>query len=77
MSATTVIRQSDLLPQPDGQYTVRVPNGGVLSVQPDGSLQSRPAGTTGPWEKGSVVGNKFVLTDSGYPTGAYALLVVP
>jgi hypothetical protein len=34
----------------DGGYVVTLPDGTVLSVQPDGSYQTRPAGTAGPWE---------------------------
>ena len=41
----------DLEPHPDndGSYAVRKPNGAVLCVTPDGTVEERP--TAGPWEK--------------------------
>lgn len=36
--------------QGENWVTVSNPDGTVLSVQPDGSYQSRPAGTAGPYE---------------------------
>lgn len=45
-------------PQPDGSITLTLDNvGNVLSCQPDGSFQTRPKGTAGPYEKGYVSGN--------------------
>lgn len=77
MPATICVRSSDLIPHPDGRFTVRAPNGaGVLSVQADGSIQTRPAGTADLWETCRQSGNKLVFEDSAYPTGAYALLLV-
>lgn len=75
MPATICIPASDLIPQPDGRFTVRR-NAGVLSVQQDGSIQTRPEGTNGPWETCRKSGNKLIFEDNGYPTGAYALLLV-
>ena len=75
MSATICIRASTLIPQPDGTFAVAVTHG-VLSVQPDGSLQTRPADQVGPWEKGTRDGSRLVFSDPAYPTGSYALLVV-
>lgn len=49
---------------------------GILSIQPDGSFGWRQAGTDGPWEHGKKEGNKLVFSDSAYPTGSYALLIV-
>jgi hypothetical protein len=76
MPATICIRASDLIPQPDGRFTVRLPNDSVLSVQKDGSIGTRPTGTATQWELCRKVGNKLIFEDSGYPTGAYALLLV-
>lgn len=42
--------------------TVALPSGEVLSVQPDGSYQTRPAGTAGPYEVAQRVGDKLVFT---------------
>jgi len=79
MTATTCVKADRLIAQPDGSFTVRkhdaIKGDGVLSVQPDGTLDWRPAGTKGPWETCRRVGNKLVFTDSAYPLGGYALLV--
>lgn len=49
---------SQLLAQPDGKtFTVSLPNGEVLSCQPDGSLQTRPAGANGDYELCTVNGS--------------------
>lgn len=37
-------------PQPNGQATISNPDGSVVSVQPDGAIESRPAGTAGAYE---------------------------
>ena len=46
--------------QPDGTVTVSNVDGTVMSIQPDGSEQTRPAGTAGPFEKATKSAN--VLT---------------
>ena len=46
-----------LLRQPNGFYTAVRKDGTVDSVQPDGTLQTRPAGTAGPYELCSVSGS--------------------
>jgi hypothetical protein len=46
---------------PDGTVTASLPNGEVLSVQPDGRLETRPPGTDGPWERAAVQGDKLVF----------------
>lgn len=76
MSATVCIRTSALTPQADGRFTVRTVAGFILSVQPDGSLQTRPDDKAGPWETGVRNGNKWIVSDPAYPTGSYAILVV-
>lgn len=50
----------------DAKYaTLANLDGLVLSVQPDGSYQTRPAGTAGPWEVAEVAGDKRVYTVNG------------
>lgn len=49
----------------DGFITIINLDGTVLSVQPDGSYQSRPSGTAGPYEIGRVEGDKLVYTPGG------------
>jgi hypothetical protein len=46
-----------------GHVTVSYPAGTptVLSVQPDGSIQTRPNGTDGPWEQAIVLSNGNLL----------------
>jgi len=46
-----------------GYMTLSYPDGNVLSVQPDGSNQTRPAGTDGPFEACRMVGDNLVLYD--------------
>lgn len=74
MTPEPTITRDRLIAQPDGSYTVRY-SSGVLSVQADGSLQTRPAGTNGPWECGRIQGNKLVFVDSAYPFGGWSLLL--
>lgn len=45
--------------------TVSLPSGEVLSVQPDGSYQTRPQGTAGEYEVAQRVGDKLVFTPGG------------
>ena len=35
-------------------------DGTVLSVQPDGTIETRPAGAKGPYERATVIGNMVV-----------------
>jgi hypothetical protein len=49
-------------PQPNNRVTVSLPNGNVFSMQPDGSRQTRPAGTNGPFEQ-ALVTPKGLLFD--------------
>ena len=46
--------------QGDGTVTLSRVDGTVVSCQPDGSIQSRPDGTNGPYER-AVLSNSFVI----------------
>lgn len=37
-------------PQGGGKVTLSNPDGTVISVNPDGGVETRPKGTAGPWE---------------------------
>lgn len=76
MTAQPAIRESDLLPRPDGRFRARTPHG-VLSVQPNGTCEERGPDTDGAWEVFERQGNKAVFTDGAYGlTGCYVLLIV-
>lgn len=75
MPATVCIRRYQLIDIGSAGYLVSKDNE-VLSVQPDGSIQTRPQGSAGPWEVCRISSDKLVFEDSAYPTGAYALLLV-
>lgn len=46
----------------DGGVTISTADGAVLSVQPDGSYQTRPAGTAGPYELAQQAGDKLIYS---------------
>jgi len=50
--------------QADGTVTVSNKDGTIVSVQPDGSVQSLPAGTNGAYERARVMGDKLVYSPS-------------
>ena len=54
-----------LNPQSDGTVTVSFADGSVMSVQADGSIQTRPAGTAGPYECAQLSGNMLVFNPTG------------
>lgn len=56
-----------LLQQSDGVFTVSNVDETVLSCQPDGTLQTRPKGTAGPYELCTVVGGYLTFTPAGTP----------
>ncbi len=74
-SATVCVKRSQMQQQANGLYAVEVQPGQVLSIQADGSLQTRPDNAIGPWESGRLDGDKWRVIDGGYPTGEYVLLV--
>lgn len=45
-----------VIPQNNGKSTLANPDGTVVSIQPDGTRQTRPAGTAGPWELCTIQG---------------------
>ena len=69
----TFIARERLNKGPNGTAIVVNGDGTVVSVQPDGSVQSRPAGTAGPYETATVVGDKLVYHSGGH-IYAFALL---
>lgn len=63
MDVLNVICQDQLNRQPNGQVTVTWPAGSdtVLSVQPNGMLDTRPAGTAEAYELATVLDNGNLL----------------
>ncbi len=51
--------------QPDGRVTVSFVDGRVMSVNSYGGVETRPAGTAGPQELATVVGENLVFSVSG------------
>lgn len=80
ISTVTAIHAKQTIPQGDGTVTVTIlapagilcqnPDrpaivGDVYSVDPNGTIYARPAGTTGPWERAKVVGSSVVFAPQG------------
>ena len=67
LTATFSISRRYCLPHPSkpGYFTARHPTNAstVLSVQPDGTIQTRPAGTAGGYEEFRIEGNRAVFPD--------------
>lgn len=57
-----------------GGTTISTADGSVLSVQPDGKFETRPAGTEGPYEVAEDHGDKLVYCPDGVHT--YVVAVV-
>ena len=72
----SVVLSGALNPQANGLVTLTINNATqeVLSVQPDGTWQTRPKGTAGPFELAAVNGNALVYNPNGQPL-AYAYFV--
>lgn len=55
---------------PDGAFALvnetngvlSLPSGELISVQPNGAVQTRPAGQAGPWEQGVIDGGVITYT---------------
>jgi autotransporter adhesin len=58
-----------------GKVTLSTADGSVLSVQPDGSFETRPAGTAGPYETAVDGGNTLVYCPDS--VHVYVVSVVP
>jgi hypothetical protein len=54
-----------------GYVNVIEADGSVCSCQGDGSQQTRPAGTDGPWEQGLVSGQAILYTTDGITVFAF------
>jgi len=62
--------------QSNGQFTVSLADGKVLSCQPDGHFETRPAGTAGAYELCTVNGGYLTFNPAGTPyTFAYVASV--
>jgi hypothetical protein len=51
--------------KPDGTVTASLASGEVVSIQPDGRTETRPEGTEGPWERGTLAGDKVIYNSAG------------
>lgn len=66
MNSNEMFAKDQLNDLGNGEYTVTVgPNGAVLSVNTSGGLETRPAGTAGPWERCKIQGNVLVFRPVG------------
>lgn len=56
VTSVPVIVKEQLNPQADGTVTATFPDGSgdVISVQPNGDIESRPSGTAGGYEKATI-----------------------
>ncbi len=62
-----------LVPQAEGCVVLITPHGDVASIQPGGSLEWRPPGTVGGWERATRVGSNLLRYDG---TGSVYFLAV-
>jgi len=76
--ATFVLHRRDLIPHPSraGYFTCRYPKGAdtVMSVQPSGTVETRPAGTAGAWETLKDDGTRAVFEEVDDATYAFPLV---
>lgn len=74
-SALMAVRKEDLISQGDNKYACWWPHGSdtVLSVQGDGSYETRPNTAIGPWETAELKENKLIFTVAGK---TYVVIVV-
>jgi hypothetical protein len=69
MSALVLAQVND---QGDGTSTLQHLDGTIVSCQPDGSLQSRPAGTAGAYERCVVDGPRVTYCPLGTTAFTFA-----
>lgn len=69
LTVVVCLRTSDLSRHGDGTCHVVWPRGSdtVLSMQPDGTLQTRPSDAVGAWETARIVSDGLVFDDAAYP----------
>jgi hypothetical protein len=62
------VRKSDKITLSDGKVAVRYPKGSdtVLSIQPNGSRETRPLDQIGAWETATDLGNRLAYEPEGY-----------
>ena len=71
-TATPGIRKRHLIKLANGKYATKYPHdsnpGTVLSVQPNGSIETRPDTAIGPWEEAelSTDGRELAYTPEGF-----------
>ena len=73
MKAEFTVSKAQAIAQDDGTVTFPHPDGGVVSVQPNGDIETRPDGTAGEYEKATIESNKAVFRPQGKP---WAILLV-
>lgn len=64
MNAEKVLSRSKFIDVGNGEFTYPFQDG-VMSVQPDGRIETRPAGTAGAWEKFKLEDNLAVYSPEG------------
>ena len=75
--ATPCVYSNRLVDLGNGNFAAKISDTEVLSIQPDGSMQTRPLTAIGPWETARKDGNKLVYSEARYAfPGSYAVLVV-
>mgnify|MGYP003652358448 CR=1 FL=1 len=73
LSTTPICRMQPVTPNAlgGGVYTLSNPDGTVVSCQPSGVLQTRPAGTQGPWERCTLSDNQIATYTIRSQDGGY------
>ena len=73
LTSVEAIHVHQLNPQLDGTFTVTFPVGSntVLSIQENGTIETRPQGANGPFEVAQIVGTALVFAPLGKRGPAY------